>query len=197
MEGMTMVIVQANRVQSHGAKIFHLWRRSEWASPYSLQVRVQGLDLAGKWGLWRRYAQSQVMGSSTVWGDIRSVWGMEYVWSCRTEIYRQSRSRSRGRWSERVSPYRGGNEQSMWQIVWQMELFRGDGFEGCCYVLPHVLLYYFISASSYLTHVWYTVPTQLLLFFSEQHAASMQPCMVTRGSGTLFMHSHSETVYKQ
>ena len=60
--------------------------------------------LSGNWGLWRRYARSRVMGSSTVWGDIQSVWGMEYVRSCRMKIYHQGQSQSQGRWSKRVSP---------------------------------------------------------------------------------------------
>ena len=65
-----------------------------------------------------------------------------------------------------------------------------------CYILPHVLLYYFISVYSHLTHVWHAVPTQLLLFISEQYAASMQPCVVTCGSLTQLMHSHFGRVYK-
>ena len=68
-----------------------------------LQVRVWGLDLVTKRRLWRRCARSWIMGSSTVWGDIWSVWGTEYVQSCQTEVC--CRSRSRRRWLKRVSPY--------------------------------------------------------------------------------------------
>ena len=93
-----------------------------------------GLDLAGKQRLWRRYAQSWIMGSSTVWGDIQSVWGTEYVRSYKTEICCWSQRR----WSKRVSPYRSplsfeaiGSHQA--GAVTRKPLFQ------CISFIPHIV----------------------------------------------------------
>ena len=107
-----------------------VWSTSTSLSPslrylgVRLQVRVQGLDLVTKRRLWRRCAWSWIMGSLTVWGDIWSVWGTEYVRSCQTEVCR--RSRSRRRWSKRVSPYRYFTKLDVWWGFNNVQIKEGD-----------------------------------------------------------------------
>ena len=102
-----MVAKQGNQQYSEGR-----CRVLQSISEFIIECLRVSWSLSDEWRLSLRWVQSWTIGSSTVWGNIQSIWEMEWVWSWRLEMC------CRRKRSEGVSPYRHQLQFNNWQQAW-------------------------------------------------------------------------------